>query len=89
MDPNFPLGKDVSLFPFHPLGPPAGERRGDDAVGHGPTCKRERKADGVGWSEGGGGGEPAGARPSVRPRGGSPLGSRFCDDGVVPRHGRG
>jgi hypothetical protein len=69
MDPNFPLGKDVSLFPFHPLGPPAGERRGDDAVGHGPTCKRERKADGVGWSEGGGGGRTGrGATVGEAPR---------------------
>jgi hypothetical protein len=46
------------------------------------------EADGVGWSDEGGG-EPAGARPPVRPRGGSPSGSRFCDDGVVARHGQG
>jgi hypothetical protein len=36
-----------------------------------------------------GGGEPAGARPPVKPRGGSPPGFRFCDGGVVARPGRG
>jgi hypothetical protein len=35
------------------------------------------------------GGEAVGARPSVRPRGGSPPGFRFCDGGVVARHGGG
>jgi hypothetical protein len=40
------------------------------------------------WS-GDGGGEPAGARPPVRPRGGSPLGFRFRGGGVVARHRRG
>jgi hypothetical protein len=36
-----------------------------------------------------GGREPAGVRPPVKSRGGSPPGARFCDGGVVARHGRG
>jgi hypothetical protein len=40
-------------------------------------------------SSGDGGGEPAGAQPPVKPRGGSPPGLQFCDGGVVAKHGRG
>jgi hypothetical protein len=56
--------------------------------GRGPMCHREGEADGVGWSDGEGG-EPVGARLPVRPHDGSLSGSRFCDDEVVARHGRG
>jgi hypothetical protein len=41
------------------------------------------------WSGDGGAGEPAGARPPVKPRGGSPPGLRFHNEGVVARHGQG
>jgi hypothetical protein len=53
-------------------------------MGMGP---RARGGGLTAWS--GDGGEPAGARPPVKPRGGSPPQFRFCDGGVVARHGRG
>jgi hypothetical protein len=62
-------------------------RCGDGIVGVGP---RARGGGGLtAWSGDGGGGEPARARPPVKPHGGSPPGFRFCDRGVVARHGRG
>jgi hypothetical protein len=49
-----------------PLGPPVGEWR----RGRKPTCQREGEADGVGWSDGvGGGGELAGVGKTDRRRG--------------------
>jgi hypothetical protein len=66
-------------------GPPAGDR-----AGMAPWAQVHVPARGEGTALGGdgGGGEPAGVRPSVRLHGGSPSRSRFCVDGVVARHGR-
>jgi hypothetical protein len=64
-----------------PAGPPA-----VDGVGTAPWARAHaparRGGDGVR------GGKPAGVRPPVRLRGGSPPRSQFCVDGVVATHRR-
>jgi hypothetical protein len=44
---------------------------------------------GAGAGAGGDGGQTGRSSTAGEVCGGSPLGSRFCDDGVVARHGRG
>jgi hypothetical protein len=63
-------------------------QRGNDA-GTAPWAWAHVPEGGGGDGVRGDGGELVGARPLVRPRDGSPLGSWFCVDGVVARHGRG
>jgi hypothetical protein len=72
-----------------PLGLPAGEttwgRRGDGAV----AWAHMPEEGGLTARHGDGGRESAGVRLPVKSRDGSPPGIRFCDGGVVARHGRG
>jgi hypothetical protein len=55
--------------------------------GRGPMCQREGEADGA--RRGVTGGRTGRSPTTGEVRGGSPPGSRFYDDGVVARHGRG
>jgi hypothetical protein len=71
-----------------PLGPPVGETtRGRHRDGAVAWAHMPEEGGLTAWNGDGGGREPAGVRPSVKSRGGSPLGARFCDRGVVARHG--
>jgi hypothetical protein len=79
-----PRGRRPSLA--RQRGTARGRRRGC-----GPMCQREGEADGVGWSDGGGG-EPAGVgknRTPTRFHGGSPSWFRFQVAGEVAKHGWG
>jgi hypothetical protein len=59
-----------------PTWPASGGTARGRHCGRGPTCQGEGGQTGRGPTAG-------------EVRGGSPPGSRFCDDGVVERHGRG
>jgi hypothetical protein len=66
---------------------PTEERRGMGGR-HGRGPMRQREEGVTAWSGRWRGGEPVGSTAG-EVRGGSPLGARFCDEGVVARHGRG
>ena len=73
-----------------PLGLLAGGTTRGRRRGRGPTCQREGEADGTGGDGGSRrGGQTGRSSTAGEARDGSPPGSRFCDDGVVARHGRG
>jgi hypothetical protein len=76
-----------------PLGPPAGERHGDGAVGMGPHARGRGRLTASGGGTGGGGrgriGQGRKNRPSTRFRGGSPPWFRFWVIGEVGKHGWG
>jgi hypothetical protein len=57
-------------------------------MGAGPRARGRGRLTVLGGGDGGGG--ETGRSPTAgEVRGGSPPGSRFCDDGVVARHWRG
>jgi hypothetical protein len=73
-----------------PLDPPVGETtwgwHGDGAVAR---AHMPEEGGLTAWNGDRGRREPVGVRPPMKSRGGSPSGARFCDGGVVARHGRG